>query len=186
MAQFGRSKDSTPAAEVDVPPPAAPAAEVAVKQDNAPAPISAEVAQRVRDAVEGIPGDDGSGAERIITALLDAKTIDDLNAPWDGTSGRNLNGRRLTIRGISQRSSQFADGAGIFLVADAVDSKTGEQTTFTTSAISVVIQLARAWQLGLFPIIADIVVAERPTEAGFYPYHLKVIAAGNAGRADGH
>jgi|GEM_PF-2173570 len=149
-----------------------------------PAPMSEQVIARVRDVVAQIPGDDGTGAERIVTALLDAETIDDLNAPWDGTSGRNLAGRRVTIRGVTQRPSQFSDGAGIFLVADAVDTKTGEATVFTTSAISVVIQLARCHQLGLFPVIADVVVAERPTDRGFYPYHLRVIAAG--GKRDGN
>ena len=53
---------------------------------------------------------------------------------------------------------------------------------FTTSAVSVVIQLARAWQLGLFPVIADVVVAERPTERGFYPIHLRIVTAGNTAR----
>ena len=72
----------------------------------------------------------------------------------------------------------------MFLVVDAADAKTGEALTFTTSAVSVVLQLARAWSLGLFPLIADVVVAERPTARGFYPYHLRIIAAGNQGKSN--
>lgn len=180
MAQFTRRDSQRRNTEAQSPAEAAAPAEVATTTDQAPAPISAEVAERVRAAVVTIPGDDGSGAERIVTQLLDAETVDDLNAPWDATNGRALNGKRLTIRGVTQRPSNFEDGAGVFLVADAVDTKTGEACTFTTSALSVVIQLARAHQLGLFPIIADVVVADRPTERGFYPYHLRVIAAGRA------
>jgi len=182
MARFGREQGTEPAAVTTPAPVTAPGTGLAPRDTAAPAPLPEEVAERVREAVRGIPGDDGSGAERIITQLLDATSIDDLNAPWDGTSSRNLAGKRLTIRGITQRPSQFEDGAGIFLVADAVDAKTGEPAVFTTSAVSVVIQLARAWQLGLFPLIADVVVAERPTERGFYPIHLRIVAAGNTAR----
>jgi len=159
--------------------------EVATTTGAEIAPYSPETIARVQEAVKTIPGDDGSGAERIVTQLLDATTIDDLNAPWEGTSGRNLNGKRLTIRGVTQRPSTFEDGTGIFLVADAVDAKTGETCVFTTSAISVVIQLARVHQMGMFPVIADVVVAERPTERGFYPYHLRIVAAGNRGQQAG-
>jgi len=182
MARFGTSKQAGAPAETTPDAADASGGEVATVADNTPAPISAEVAERVRVLAEGIPGDDGNGAERIVTQLLDAQTIDDLNAPWEGTSGRNLAGKRLAIRGVTKRPSQFSDGAGIFLVADAVDAKSGEPAVFTTSALSVVIQLARVHQLGLFPVIADVVVAERPTERGFYPYHLRIVAAGNQGK----
>jgi len=182
MARFGSKQDQASAPDSPPAPAPAPGAEVAERDSNTPAPIPAEVAERVRQLAAAIPGDDGSGAERIVTQLLDAQTIDDLNAPWEGTSGRNMAGKRLAIRGVTQRPSQFSDGAGIFLVADAVDAKTGEPAVFTTSALSVVIQLARVHQLGLFPVIADVVVAERPTERGFYPYHLRIVAAGNQGK----
>jgi len=179
MARFGSKQDQAPAPDSPPAPAPAPGTDVAERDSSTPAPIPAEIAERVRQLAAAIPGDDGSGAERIVTQLLDAQTIDDLNAPWEGTSGRNLAGKRLSIRSVTQRSSTFEDGAGIFLVVDAVDAKTGEPAVFTTSALSVVIQLARVHQLGLFPVIAEVVVAERPTERGFYPYHLRIIAAGN-------
>jgi len=182
MAQFRTRQAAQPEPVTTPAADTAPGTGLAPRDTAAPAPISEEVAEWIREAVRGIPGDDGSGAERIITQLLDATSIDDLNAPWEGTASRNLAGKRLTIRGITQRPSQFEDGAGIFLVADAIDTKTGEAAVFTTSAVSVVIQLARAYQLGLFPVIADVVVAERPTERGFYPIHLRIVAAGNTAR----
>jgi len=179
MAQFGRNKQADTAAPAAPPEAETPSQEVATRPDTAPVPISADIIVRIREAVQGIPESDGEGAESIIRQLLDAQTIDDLNAPWEGSSGRSLAGKRLTIRGCHQRPSSFEDGAGIFLVVDAADAKTGESLTFTTSAVSVVLQLARAWSLGLFPLIADVVVAERPTARGFYPYHLRIIAAGS-------
>lgn len=180
MARIGRREAIGPDSAPDMRDPAEQPAEVAVPDSNIPAPMPPELLERVREAVESIPGDESGGAERIIEQLLSATSIDDLNAPWEGTSGRNLAGKRLSIRGVTQRPSSFNDGAGIFLVGDAVDVKTGDPATFTTSAVSVVLQLARCHQLGLFPVLAEVVVAERPTARGFYPYHLRILAAGQA------
>ena len=181
MAPRRFSRQDTPGQ----PPAAEPVIErvtdVAVRQEAGTAAYSPEIIARVQDAVRDIPGAGGSGGEAIILQLLNATTIDDLNAPWEATNGRSLAGKRLAIRGVTQRPSSFNDGTGIFLVADATDTQTGEVATFTTSAISVVLQLARVHQLGMFPVIAEVVVAERPTERGFYPYHLRIVAAGNKG-----
>jgi hypothetical protein len=159
--------------------------EVATTDAAEVAPISAELAERVRTLMAPIPGDDGAGAEHIVAALLAATTIDDLNAPWEATSGRALAGKRLQVRGISQRESQFEDGQGVFLVVDAVDVKTGEPAMFTTSALAVVIQLAVAYAHGMFPLLAEVVVADKPTKRGFYPYHLKILAASSGRPAAG-
>jgi len=179
MAPRRFSRQDTPGQPPPAQEAAPPASELAVKPAAETAAYSPEIIERVQDAVRDIPGADGSGGEAIILQLLNATTIDDLNAPWEATSGRSLAGKRLAIRGVTQRESSFNDGTGIFLVVDATDAQTGELATFTTSAISVVLQLARAHQLGMFPVIAEVVVAERPTERGFYPYHLRIIAAGN-------
>ena len=147
------------------------------------AEYSPELIAKVRELVAAIPDNDAAGAENIINQLLAAETIDDLNAPWDGTSGRKLAGKRLRILGITARRSSFDGGTGVFLVCDAVDSGTGERAVFTTSALSCVIQLAQAYRLGMFPLLVEIVVAERPTARGFYPYHFRVLAAGSSAAA---
>lgn len=181
MARFTGRQASDLDRHITTEPEPETGAEVAPAETGEAEQYPPELVARVRELVAAVPGDDGSGGERIVTQLLAAASIDDLNAPWDGTSGRNLAGKRLTIRGIVQRPSSFDGGTGIFLVVDAADSKTGEALTFTTSAISVVLQLAKAHNLGMFPLIAEVVVADRPTSRGFYPYHLRIIAAGNHG-----
>jgi len=138
---------------------------------------------QVLDAVELIPAEGGGGMEGILTQLLSAASVDDLNKPWSGTSGRELAGRRLSIRDMIRRPSAFDDGPAIFLVVRCADAKTGEEVTFTTSALAVIVQLAIAHKMGLFPLLADIVVSDRPTERGYYPYHLNVLAAGGAAAA---
>lgn len=138
--------------------------------------VSPAVTARVRELVAGIPAADEASADRLILQLLDATGMDELNAPWDSSSTDALAGRTLSIRAVSQRPSRFEDGDGVFLVVDAIDGKTGERVTFTTSAVAVVLQLARAYQLGLLPVTAEVVRAETPTERGYYPVHLRILA----------
>lgn len=185
MARIG-TRRPTPGDDLDAPSgPDQPGTSLAPSDTAQVDTYPPELVAQVRELVAAIPDNSDSGAEAIVAQLLAAETIDDLNAPWDGTSGRNLAGKRLTIRGISARPSSFEGGAGIFLVADAVDAKTGERAVFTTSALAPVIQLAQAYKRGLFPLLVEIVVAERPTARGFYPYHLRVLAAGRTVTHDG-
>lgn len=180
MAQFGRNRGQDADAEPVDAEIAEPGTDLALPADAEVAQYSQEVIEHVKRLIADIPGDDGSGASRIVEQLLAAKTFDDLNEPWESTSGKLLAGKRLRIRDLSQRPSQFEGQVGIFLVVDASDVKTGEQCTFTTSAMMVIVQLAVARDLGMLPMIADVVVAERPTARGFYPYHLKVLAVEKA------
>lgn len=149
--------------------------EVAQRQAGTPAPIPAALLAQLEDAVKLVPTENGAGMEGMLSRLLAATSIADLNKPWESTSGRLLAGRTLSIRGIIQRPSTFAGGVTIFLVVDSVDMKTGEEVTWTTSAIMTVMQLVMAYKLGFFPLTAEVVVAERPTAGGFYPYHLNVV-----------
>lgn len=183
MAQFGRREREQLDAHITGEPAEAPGAEVAQVEPAEVEGYSPAVLAKVRELVDAIPGDDSNGGERIVLQLLAAESIDDLNAPWEGTSGRNLAGKRLAIRGLAQRPSSFEGGSGIFLVVDAADAKTGEAATFTTSAIAVVLQLAQAYVRGMFPLLAEVVVAPRPTAKGFYPYHLRILAAGRGNPA---
>jgi len=147
--------------------------------------IPEHLLERFLTAVEQIPAEGGGGVEGILAQLLSAETVDDLNAPWETTNGRSLAGRTLVIRDIIRRPSSFAEGPQLFLVVQSADRKTGEELTWTTSALAVILQLAVAYVMGMFPLQAEVVVAERPTERGFYPYHLRVLAAGNSQRSDG-
>lgn len=131
------------------------------------------------DAMESVPTEGDTGSAAILEVLLRATTVDDLNKPWNGTSGRELAGKRLSIRDIIRRPSQFEDGPQVFLVARCADVKTGEEITMTTSALAVIVQLCMAYKMGMFPLLAEVIVAEKPTARGYYPYHLNVLAAGN-------
>lgn len=180
MARFGRDTGDAPSAEV-----ATVSGDVARKlswpEPSGDAPvISQDVLNALLEAVEQIPAEGGGGMDGMLETLLAARSIDDLNRPWNGTSGRELAGRRLRLTDVIRRPSQFEDGPQLFLVVTCADAKTGERITMTTSALAVILQIAIAWNLHMFPLLVDVVVADKPTARGYYPYHLTVLAAGGA------
>lgn len=155
------------------------------ERSDTPAAIPEDQLVKLLDVIETIPSEGAAGVTGILEQLLAADSLDDLNRPWAGTSGKDLAGKRMSIRGMIRRPSQFADGPQIFLVVDSVDAKTGEPFTWTTSALAVIVQLAMIWKLAYLPALAEVVVADRPTERGYYPYHLLVLAVSGGQRSDG-
>lgn len=175
MAVFNRSdrESAETAAEVAV-------RDASVTQPAAPVPaetrpIPDEIYQQIVEMVVALPEPSDDDSWSILTSLMTAQGMQDLNRPWDGTSGRNLAGKRLRITSVKRRPSRFTGGIEIFLIVESTDVATGERLTWFTSALAVVVQLAVAYARGWLPLIADVVTAPRPTEAGFLPYHLNVV-----------
>lgn len=185
MARFGREDAGNPAAEVATVGPDITRQLSWPEPDGTAPVISENVLAALLEAVEHIPASGAGGLDGILETLLAAKSVDDLNRPWNGTSGRELAGRRLRLTDVIRRPSQFEDGPQLFLVVTAADAKTGERVTMTTSALAVILQVAVAWNLGMFPLLVDVTVAEKPTARGYYPYHLTVLAAGNQAAGNG-
>lgn len=123
-----------------------------------------------------VPSEDGSGMERIIEQLLNAESWEDLSDPWESTNAEKLRGKRLRIDSLTRRPSQYPGGLGVFLVVKGVDLGTGEAIVWTTSAQAVIAQLVRAYAKGWLPCVAEMIIADRPTEAGYYPHHLRFLA----------
>ena len=144
--------------------------------------ISGQLAARVAALLDHVPVDDETGGARIAEQLLGGATPEDLNQPWDATGGRALIGKVIRIDEVVQRPSQFQQGLRAFLVVRGEDTQTGEPITFTTSAMAVVIQLARCCAEGWLPAWAEVEQAARPTEAGYLPYHLRFVAAPKNGQ----
>lgn len=146
----------------------------------APVVSAATMALFAQMAVSIPEADDSEAYEAIVLKLLGATDVDGMNAPWDTSAAESLTGYRLKIEGIERRQSDYAGGLGLFLVCKGVNLGTGEPFTLTTGSVSVVAQLARAWHLGAFPVIAELVIADTPTANGYRPQHLKVIGFGGS------
>jgi hypothetical protein len=120
-----------------------------------------------------IPSEDAGGMERIMEQILTAQSWEDLDAPWTVSKADQLAGRILRCSGVQRRPSDFREGMGFFLVLDCADTKTGEKMVVTTSATAIIGQIVLAYAKGWFPCFIEFVVAERPTERGYRPHHLK-------------
>jgi hypothetical protein len=121
-----------------------------------------------------IPLETEGGMERILAQVLNAQHWDDLDAPWESSKAEGLAGRRLRFNRVERRPSDFREGLGIFLVCHCVDVDNGDVIVVTTSAVGVIGQLVRAYALKAMPIVAEFIVAERPTKDGYRPHHLKL------------
>lgn len=142
--------------------------------------LSPEMIHQFAQMAMMIPGETTDAVESIIGAILNAPTWENLSDPWESTDAEALAGKTLLITGLKRRPSDFRDGLGIFLVVSYTDTKSGESKVWTTGSVACVAQLTRAYAGGWLPLYAQVVVAERPTENGYRPHHLKFL--GSAGK----
>lgn len=135
--------------------------------------IYGDTARQLATLLATVPVDAENGNQRIAEQLLAGGSIMDLNSPWDATGGRQLAGKQLRIDSIKARPSRYQGGLRAFLVAEGVDTQTGERMVMTTSAMAPVIQLARVNAMNWLPAYCVVEVSDTPTERGFFPYHLR-------------
>jgi hypothetical protein len=137
------------------------------------APLSPELVSQFAQMATLIPSETTDAVESIVAQILAAPAWDTLDAPWETDGIEKLRGRIFTIDRLTRRPSTFRDGLGIFLVVHSTDARTGETFVWTSSSTGVVAQLVRAYAADWLPLFASLIVAERPTESGYYPHHLK-------------
>lgn len=135
--------------------------------------LSPELVQKFAQMAMLIPSETTDAMDSIISAILAAPTWEHLADPWESVGAEKLAGKMFRIDSITRRPSQFQDGLGLFLVVHITDTRTGESSVFTTSSTAVVAQLVHAYVSGWLPLYAELVVAERVTEKGYRPHHLK-------------
>jgi hypothetical protein len=124
-----------------------------------------------------IPADLGSGTEDILRKILSATTWDQLDEPWETSDIEDILGKTLRLTKVTRRPSTFKGGLGVFLVMHIQDAKTGKEYVKTTGSVSVVGQIARAYAMGVTALTFEWCRAERPSENGYYPQHLKILDA---------
>lgn len=154
------------------------AKEVAKQDQSTDLVISAETRQMFAQMVTAVPNVDAAEAsERIVLQILQAKTWDDVDAPWDKEPKEELIDKELRIDSIMRRPSSYAGGLGVFLVVRGALLEDKRPVVFSTSSMSIIAQLVKLHMLDAFPVFAIIRKSERPTENGYWPQHLEVIGA---------
>ena len=136
--------------------------------------MSAELVKTFAGMAMLIPSETTDALDSIIGAILSSPSWEQLADPWETASAERLIGRIIRVDRLTRRPSQYKDGLGLFLVVDGVDTQTGEAIVTTTSAMGVVAQLVKAHVAGWLPLYVEWVIAERVTENGYRPQHLKV------------
>ena len=155
-------------------------------QANAPAevePTPTEVAL-IQDAAllkdfahmaMAIPTQEGNATEDILRQVLQAKTWDQLDDPWQTAEIKDVLNKPMRLVAVKKLPSRYAGGLGIFLVLTLVDPKTGEKKVKSTGSLAVVAQVVRAYFLGVTAMTIVWRQAEPNLETGFKPEHLDII-----------
>lgn len=141
--------------------------------------------ERFAQYVTLVPAEDEDGWTNIFETLLAAGKWEDVNAPWESSKAGDLIGKRLICRGAKRRPSDFRDGLGFFVVMDCVDYQTSEKVVFITGSVAVVGQTVMMYVLKAVPFVFEIIIADRPTKAGYKPHHIRIIESMGPG-INGH
>lgn len=149
--------------------------EVATRSQSAIAALD-EVNRELTARLAAVPDAPDDGGAAMFMELLNAKHWKDLDAPWSAQGLAKLIGKKILIDAVHKMVSDLKDGPGWYLVAHGVDTATGEEVTFTTSSVAVMIQLILMVTNNWMPCTAIPRVAEKPTKAGYYPQHLEIVS----------
>lgn len=111
-------------------------------------------------------------ALEIAGRLALAQTPEELFSDTGPLGLRNHLGRAFYVTNVQWMPGRYEGGLGFYALISARDAKTDEPLAFTSGSTNVVIQLARAAQMGWFdkPVVAE--QTEQPTANGYHPYRL--------------
>jgi hypothetical protein len=142
-----------------------------------------ETLRQFADMARVLPTAEEDASMSIVAQILQATTVQELDAPWNDTDGEALIGVTFEAQAVTVHQSDYADGLGVFLRVEGVRLDNGEVISFSTGSVSTVAQLVRAYVIKAFPFVCEIVKAERPTKKGYFPLHLKIVAGSTAAQS---
>lgn len=140
--------------------------------------LASETRAMFASMVTMVPDAEGDATESIVLAILNAKTWDELDDPWDSEKALELIDVEQRIDTIMRRPSSYTSGLGVFLVVKGKRMDSDEPIVWTSGSVSVVAQLVKAYALGAFPVYAVLRRSERPSANGYHPQHLEITGSG--------
>jgi|SRR6516165_6844513 hypothetical protein len=121
----------------------------------------------------GIRLSDPDGMQwEIAERLALANTAEELFNPNGALGWSQQMDRRVIVRRVRWLPSDMDGGAGFYALVDAVDADSGEALVLTSGSFNVLVQLARAEQLGILNDPVKLVESDRPTADGYRPQRL--------------
>lgn len=128
--------------------------------------------------LEQLPMQDEGDATGILSQIINAESVEDLDSPWQSAGMGKYNGYALEITSIKRMESDYEGGLGWYLLCEGTVMENGEYKAFSTSAVAAMAQLLIAWARGYFPYRVYVRIATKPTKKGFYPLHLETYRGG--------
>lgn len=127
------------------------------------------------------PGDDAAEATAsMIGTILGAEDPEDLDKPFDSDGMRHKIGQVVTVNAITRRPSDYEGGLGVYLGCDCTTHPDGERLFISCGSAMCVAQLVRAHALKAFPLVVVPTSKDKPTKAGYKPYHFRVFPSAEA------
>lgn len=128
--------------------------------------------QELIDTLQIRFSDTGDLALKIATRLAQSSTPEELFAE-DGENGWEKHQNvPFLVKRIYWCRSTFREGAGFYAIVEAVNADTGELQVLTTGATNVLVQLAKAEQMGWLDAPLILRQNPQPTSNGYYPHKL--------------
>jgi hypothetical protein len=123
-------------------------------------------------------GSDADAINDIVAHILQGTTVEEVLTRSDAVELEQMMNVVFTIHGFKMMASDLEEGIGAYAVIDfTYDGGTKHQVT-TTSALGILAQLARIWQLGGFPFTCSVTEIDTGKNGKANPRYLcKVEAA---------
>lgn len=121
------------------------------------------------EAAASMVADDPS-ADDMLVDILTATTVDDILG-GNAIHLQDIIGTPFTINKATLRESDYDAGLPAFVVLN-VTFDGGNNGVVTTGASTVVAQVIRMHQIGVFPQRVNSYKTTKPTKAGYYPVQL--------------
>jgi hypothetical protein len=128
--------------------------------------------------LETVPTQDEGDISGILTQIVNAGSVDELDSPWQSAGLAKYLNHALNITRIKRLESDYPGGLGWYLLCEGEVMATGEYKAFSTSSVAAMAMLLVAYDRGWFPYKCYIKIATKPTKKGFYPMHLETYRGG--------
>lgn len=115
--------------------------------------------------------DPEAAQRRMIEAIMDAKSVDDIWGGGDAINARDVVDRPFRLVEATFHNSDYDEGAPIFTAMRVAFVDTGEQAIVTSGALGIVARVVKLIEFGALPIVVR--VKESKTNSGYNVYDLE-------------
>lgn len=139
------------------------------------------ILDRSKKADQPIAEDPERISREIVQRLLEAASDAELFTSQQATGWRTLLGLPVELGGFRWRPSTLEEGSNIFFVVFGKRMDNGEPVVLTTGASGVLAQLVNMAKRGtLVGAVVRMEESAKPTQSGFRPLRLELVAAAPA------